>query len=112
MIFIVVKFPVKPEHADAWPQIAREFTEATRAEPGNIRFDLLADPEDENRFHCYEIFADEAALDAHRATEHYRRCVELIGPLTTGSRSKRFFSPVLVEGAAGERAAESTGDRA
>ena len=34
MIFITAKFPVKPEHADAWPELTREFTEATRAEPG------------------------------------------------------------------------------
>ncbi|MDN5588440.1 MAG: putative quinol monooxygenase, partial [Brevibacterium aurantiacum] len=34
MIFIVVKFQVKPEKAEEWPQITKEFTEATRAEPG------------------------------------------------------------------------------
>lgn len=39
MIFIVVKFPVKPEHSAQWPEISREFTEATRAEPGNRFFD-------------------------------------------------------------------------
>lgn len=112
MLIQLVQFEVRPGQRDAFVAAFRINWEGTRAESGNIRFDLLADPEDENRFHCYEIFADEAALDAHRATEHYRRCVELIGPLTTGSRSKRFFSPVLVEGAAGERAAEGAGDRA
>lgn len=35
MIMIVVKFPVKPEYADQWPALSREFTETTRAEPGN-----------------------------------------------------------------------------
>ncbi len=30
MIFITAKFQVQPEDADDWPQIAAEFTEATR----------------------------------------------------------------------------------
>jgi len=32
MIFIAVKFPVKPEYADQWIEKTRAFTEATRAE--------------------------------------------------------------------------------
>ena len=34
MIFIVVKFPVKPEYTEKWLDLTRDFTEATRAEPG------------------------------------------------------------------------------
>jgi quinol monooxygenase YgiN len=34
MIFITAKFRILPQYADRWPQIAGEFTEATRAEPG------------------------------------------------------------------------------
>jgi len=47
MIFITAKFQVRPEHADAWPEISAGFTEATRAEPGCLWFDWsrsLADP--------------------------------------------------------------------
>ncbi len=39
MIFITVKWPVKPEHADQWLDLVKDFTEATRAEPGNLWFD-------------------------------------------------------------------------
>ena len=39
MIFITVRFPVKPEHADKWMDVVRDFTEATRAEPGNLWFE-------------------------------------------------------------------------
>lgn len=34
MIFITAKFRVRPEHADRWPEITADFTEATRREPG------------------------------------------------------------------------------
>ena len=48
MIFITAKFQIRPEDADRWPQIAAEFTEATRSEPGCLWFDWsrsVADPE-------------------------------------------------------------------
>ena len=37
MIFITAKFRILPEDADRWPEIAGEFTRATRAEPGQQR---------------------------------------------------------------------------
>ncbi|MDT5036185.1 MAG: hypothetical protein QOE03_1370, partial [Micromonosporaceae bacterium] len=39
MIFITAKFRVRPEFADAWPQITGDFTRATRDEPGCLWFD-------------------------------------------------------------------------
>jgi quinol monooxygenase YgiN len=39
VIFITAKFQVLPEHADDWPAITREFTTATRDEPGCLWFD-------------------------------------------------------------------------
>jgi len=39
MIFIVVKWQVRPEKADEWLSIVGPFTQATRAEPGNLFFD-------------------------------------------------------------------------
>ena len=39
VIFITAKFRVRAEHADRWPEITREFTEATRAEAGCLWFD-------------------------------------------------------------------------
>jgi hypothetical protein len=32
LIFITAKSQVKPEHAEAWPEIAKEFTDASNAE--------------------------------------------------------------------------------
>lgn len=104
MLIQLVQIEVRPGQRDAFIDAFRLNWEGARTEPGNIRFDLLCNPEDENSFSCYEIFQDEAALEAHRATEHYRKCIELIGPLTVGMRSKRFFTPVLVEGPAADRA--------
>lgn len=72
MILIVVKFPIKPEHADDWPQISREFTEATRAEPGNKWFEWSRSVEDPNTYVVVEAFDDDGA-EAHVTSDHFAR---------------------------------------
>ena len=58
MIFICVKWKVKPEYADQWVELTREFTEATRAEPGNLFFDWSRSVDDPNLFVLVEAFKD------------------------------------------------------
>ena len=72
MILIVVKWKVKPEHADQWPELTREFTEATRAEPGNRFFDWSRDLEKPNEFVVIEAFDDDAA-EAHVTSDHFKK---------------------------------------
>jgi quinol monooxygenase YgiN len=72
MIFICVKFPVKPEHADAWPGLTAEFTAATRAEEGNLFFDWSRSLEDPNEYVLVEGFKDDAA-EAHVTSAHFRQ---------------------------------------
>ncbi|MEG3631456.1 putative quinol monooxygenase [Streptomyces poriticola] len=72
MIFIAVRFTVRPERAEDWLSLVRPFTEATRAEPGNLFFDWSRDVDDPNRFTLLEAFADDAAGAAHVQSEHFR----------------------------------------
>ncbi|MFD5099776.1 putative quinol monooxygenase [Streptomyces albidochromogenes] len=80
MIFIVVKFPVKPEYADAWPQHVAAFTEATRAEPGNLWFEWSRGVEDPNTYVLVEAFRDDAAA-AHVNSSHFRAALDTMRPL-------------------------------
>ena len=72
MIFICVKFPVKPEHADAWPELTRTFTEAIRAEEGNLFFDWSRSLDDPHEYVLVEAFQDDAA-EAHVTSEHFKK---------------------------------------
>lgn len=72
MIFITAKFPVKPEHADAWPDLSREFTEATRAEEGCLWFDWSRSLDDPTVYVLVEAFRDDEAGAAHVQSEHFR----------------------------------------
>lgn len=72
MIVITAKFKVLPEHADAWPEISRSFTEATRAEPGNLWFDWSRSLDDPNEYVLVEAFEDDAA-EAHVTAAHFKQ---------------------------------------
>ena len=74
MIFIVVKFTIKPEHADSWLDLVADFTAATRAEPGNVFFDWSRSVEDPNVFVLTEGFQNDAA-EAHVTSEHFTKAM-------------------------------------
>ena len=73
MIFITAKFRVKPEHADRWPEIADEFTKATRAEPGCLWFDWSRSLDDANEYVLVEAFRDGDAGGAHVSSDHFKK---------------------------------------
>ena len=72
MIFICVKWKVKPEYADEWVELTRAFTEATRAEKGNLFFEWSRSVEDPNQYVLIEAFEDDAA-EAHVTSDHFRK---------------------------------------
>jgi quinol monooxygenase YgiN len=72
MIFITAKFRIRPEHAEDWPQISRSFTEATRAEPGNLWFDWSRSLDDPHEYVLVEAFADDEAGGAHVQSDHFK----------------------------------------
>lgn len=76
MIFITAKFPVLPEHAEDWPEISREFTEATRAEPGCLWFEWSRSLEDPTEYVLVEAFADDEAGAHHVGTPHFKQATE------------------------------------
>ena len=72
MIFITAKFRVKPGDADRWPEIVRDFTRATRSEPGCLWFDWARSIDDPSEYVLVEAFRDGEAAGAHVSSEHFR----------------------------------------
>ena len=80
MIFITAKFPVLAAHADAWPELSREFTEATRAEEGCLWFDWSRSLDDPNEYVLVEAFRDGDAGGAHVSSDHFRAAQSELPP--------------------------------
>jgi quinol monooxygenase YgiN len=74
MIFIVVKWSIRPEYADEWLSRVDEFTTATRAEPGNIFFEWSKSVDTPNEFVLVEAFQDDAG-GAHVSSDHFKKAI-------------------------------------
>jgi quinol monooxygenase YgiN len=85
MIFIVVKFPVRPELSEQWLSLVAEFTDATRAEPGNIFFEWSRSVDDPTQFVLVEGFRDSAAGSAHVTSDHFKTAMASLGDAISGT---------------------------
>ncbi|MET8336952.1 putative quinol monooxygenase [Streptosporangium canum] len=72
MIFIAVKFTVRPERSEEWLSLVDDFTRATRQEPGNVFFEWSRSVETPHQFVLLEAFASSAAGEAHMGSEHFK----------------------------------------
>jgi quinol monooxygenase YgiN len=72
MIFIVVRWRIRPEKADDWLSIVDPFTQGTRAEPGNLFFDWSRSIDDPNEYVLVEAFAAADAGAAHVQSDHFK----------------------------------------
>jgi quinol monooxygenase YgiN len=73
MIFITAKFTVRPEYIDDWLERVRGFSDATRAEPGNLWFDWSRSVDRPDQFVLVEAFRDQDAGVEHVRSEHFQQ---------------------------------------
>ena len=73
MLALVVEFRIHPGHvADFAAAIAENARASLAHEPGCRRFDVCRDPADAGLFFLYELYDDEAAIQARLQAAQYR----------------------------------------
>lgn len=94
MIVLIVDFTVKSGEEESAKDYIRKMQEHTRREPGCRQYVGHQSIDDPRRFCFYEIYDDQAALDAHRAAPYFAQNVTNgLGKLTE-SRTSELFTPV------------------
>jgi len=78
MLKVIAEDFIKPEHVETVMPLYRELVRLTRAEPLCRAYDLFTDQRRPGHFVFIEEWPDQAALDAHCASEHFRRLVPQI----------------------------------
>ena len=63
---------VKPGHEDAFVEAARVCVAASRAEAGVLHYELWRETEGAGRFVFNELYADDAAVQAHMGSDHFK----------------------------------------
>ena len=72
IISIIGDFTVKPGAFDEFYGLMVKHATASREEPGNLRFDVVVPLKSENRLMIYEMYKDQAALEAHGGSERIK----------------------------------------
>lgn len=75
MILINVRFKPLPENVENFRELVNDFTEASRAEDGNIFFNWYRDTDNPDEYILVEGFKDDAA-EAHVNSQHFKDAQE------------------------------------
>lgn len=86
MIVRIITVHVKPEHIEAFEAETVRNHEGSVAEPGVLRFDVLRDGDQRGRYLLYEVYRDQAAVEAHKETAHYERWKDAVADMMAKPR--------------------------
>jgi (4S)-4-hydroxy-5-phosphonooxypentane-2,3-dione isomerase len=70
-----VDLDIVPAERENFLVAIKENGAAAAKEPGCLRFDILNLASDPNHFFLYEVYQNEAALKAHRETDHFKKFI-------------------------------------
>jgi quinol monooxygenase YgiN len=72
---LIVKWKIKETETDSILKLLPELAEKTKAEPGNITYNIFQSEGDKNEFILHERYQSEEALEAHKSSAHYQGIV-------------------------------------
>ena len=84
MIFIVVKFPIRPDKLDEWERAREEHTRGARSENGCLFFDYSQSVDDPNEYVLVEAFRDDDAAVHHVNSQAFKDFVERMPDTVSG----------------------------
>ncbi len=97
MFVVWVHVHVKPAHTEAFAAASLANARNTVQEPGALRFDVLRQQDDPNRFVLYEAYKDADAAKAHKETAHYRTWRETVEGWMAEPRSSVTYDSLFPE---------------
>ena len=85
MIGVIATLRVKSGQSKAFEAVFAQLAAQVRAnEDGNLAYQLCRSRSEADTYKVLEIYRDEAALEAHRDSEHFRAAGPGLGPLLEG----------------------------
>ena len=76
---LMVTIKIKAGHRDAFMEaMLSDARGSVHDELGCLRFDVLQDAKDPNTIYLYEVYRDEAAMEAHRQAPHFVKWRETV----------------------------------
>ena len=97
MIVIRVKLHVKPEEKARFLDFLPEDIKATRAMPGNQRFEVYKSVDEEDTFLLYEEWDTLENFHAYKASDHFKQAGGVLFPMMVGEPDSAYFQAETVE---------------
>lgn len=91
---ITAVLTARPGHAEELATLLLGMAPLCRAESGNLRWDVWQDHTQSDRYVLDELYADDAAVAAHRDTAHYKSYLLRIPDLA--ERTALVLRPIAV----------------
>ena len=103
MLVVHVHVRVRGERLTDFLAATQVNAQASLAEPGVLRFDVLQDEADPAHVILTEVYRDDEAAAAHKLTPHYATWRDAVAVMMAEPRSSQRFSAVFPPGEAGWR---------
>jgi len=85
---LYAEFTVRPGNQARVAEMMRELTAEVRGEPGNLVFDPYVEEANPNRYFVFEVYADDAAFEAHISADYGARFNAELKDLIEGDASE------------------------
>ncbi|WP_054813779.1 putative quinol monooxygenase, partial [Nocardia arizonensis] len=73
MISVIAELTVQDGKGAEFESVVADLVEQIKAnEPGNQAYQLVRSKSDPNSYRIFELYADQAALEAHGKSDHFR----------------------------------------
>lgn len=82
---------VPPPMRDRLEPMLRSLSDASRKEPGNLRFEVQQQANRPNHFTVVEVWADHKAYEAHVIAPHTRQFRDALGPMLGALYDERLY---------------------
>lgn len=94
-IGVVATIKIKEGTNAAFEAVAKELMAAVRAnEPGNKIYQFCKSKADATTYVVLEVYADQAAVDAHRNSDHFKTIGAKMGPSMAGRPDIQYLETV------------------
>ena len=93
-VVVATHVDVPPPLRDTVEPMLRQLSEESRKENGNLRFEVGQQANRLNHFTVVELWADQAAYEAHAASAHTRQFRDKLGTMLGALYDERLYRPV------------------
>ena len=94
-IGVVATIKIKEGTNEAFEAVAKELMAAVHAnEPGNKAYQFCKSRTEPTTYVVLEIYADQAALEAHGKSDHFRTIGPKMGPSMAGRADVQYFDAI------------------